>query len=487
MTNVVWAPQPGSQQRFLSCPYFECLLHGQRGGGKTDALLMAFAQHIGRGYGTDWNGYLFRQTYPQLQDVVSKSERWFRKIFPQARFNQQKLRWTWPDGETLTFAHMRVPSDYWSYHGHNISAVMWEELTNWPDDRCYKMMFSCVRSTNPDVPLMVRSTTNAYGIGSNWIKDRFRLAGNWGKTILIEDSFGPDGETEPPRCAIFSSLDENKLLLAANPNYKQTIAAAATNPAMAAAWLEGSWDIVSGGMFNDVWSDENSVKRFIVPDSWQLDRAFDWGSSAPFSVGWWARSDGTDLVFIDGTRMRTVRGDLFRVAEWYGWTGRANEGLRMLAVDIARGIVERERLWGWYGRVRPGPADSSIFTVENGRSIAVDMEQPIRIDGTMYQGISWEPADKRPGSRKAGWEQVRTMIRDAHRPEDAGSRREKPGLFVVADACPQFLRTILSLPRDDKDLDDVDTDSEDHIADEVRYRVRSIGNVMKFGKTVGGY
>ena len=48
---VAWKPHPGSQVRFLSCPVFECLYEGTRGPGKTDALLMSFAQFVGKGYG----------------------------------------------------------------------------------------------------------------------------------------------------------------------------------------------------------------------------------------------------------------------------------------------------------------------------------------------------------------------------------------------------------------------------------------------------
>ena len=67
--DVIWAPLPGSQEMFLSCPLFEVLFHGTRGPGKTDALLMAFAQHVGKGHGKAWRGIIFRQTYPQLADV----------------------------------------------------------------------------------------------------------------------------------------------------------------------------------------------------------------------------------------------------------------------------------------------------------------------------------------------------------------------------------------------------------------------------------
>ena len=43
------------------------------------------------------------------------------------------------------------------------------------------------------------------------------------------------------------------------------------------------------------------------------------------------------------------------------------------------------------------------------------------------------------------------------------------GPFVF-DTCAQFIRTVPSIPRDERDMDDVDTDTEDHVADEARYR-----------------
>ena len=492
---VVWAPQPGSQVEFLACPLFEALYHGTRGPGKTDALIMDFAQHVGKGYGESWRGIIFRQTYPQLADLTAKTVRWFRQIFPTANFVRAKpLRWEFEGGEVLFLSYMRTPDDYWNYHGHEYPFIGWEELTNWSDDRCYKSMFACCRSSTlpPDAPRKVRATTNPYGVGHNWVKDRFRLHGKWWGPIVTTDSLDLNGDPEPARVAIHGHIDENLLLLAAEPNYKQTIAASAANKAMADAWLHGSWKLIAGGMFSDVWLDEcNNVPAFEVPLSWRIDRGFDWGSSAPFSVGWYAQSDGSDLRFPDGRICSTVRGDLFRIEEWYGWTGRANEGLRMLAVDVAEGIVERELLWGFRkersrtSRVKPGPADSSIYTVENGRSIGADMAKPVRIEGHVYPGVEWTRADKAPGSRKAGWEEMRAMIK-AGQPKDGGPR-EAPGFFVVGERNPQFLRTVLVLPRDEKDLDDVDTDSEDHVGDEVRYRIRSSGSFSRSGRTTGMY
>ena len=121
--------------------------------------------------------------------------------------------------------------------------------------------------------------------------------------------------------------------------------------------------MVAGAFFGDVWSpDRNVIRPFAVPKGWYCFRSFDWGSSHPFSVGWWAIADGTaapDGVFYP-------RGALIRFAEWYGAkcdsAGRVvpNEGLRMSSREVAKGIVKREK-WTWNKRKgkpwrRTGPA-----------------------------------------------------------------------------------------------------------------------------------
>ena len=47
---------------------------------------------------------------------------------------------------------------------------------------------------------------------------------------------------------------------------------------------------------------------------------------------------------------------------------------------------------------------------------------------------------------------------------------EEPGLFFF-DTCRHLIRTLPTLPRDSKKPEDVDTQSEDHAFDAVRYRL----------------
>jgi len=139
--------------------------------------------------------------------------------------------------------------------------------------------------------------------------------------------------------------------------------------------------------------------------------------------------------------------------------------------DIARGILDRERAWGMAARVRPGPADGSIFDAHDDpdKTVAGDMATV---------GVRWEPADRSAGSRKNGWERVRQLLTDAV-PRDG--KREGPGLFAC-ERCEQFRRLVPSTPRDERDPDDVDTDSEDHLLDEVRYRTRALRKSVGIGR-----
>lgn len=465
--DIVWAPQPGAQEAFLTCPIYEILLFGNRGGGKTDALIFKYLQHVNQGYGAAWRGIIFRRTFPELADIIERCKKWIPRIFPGAVYNEGKHVWTFPQGEKLSLSYFRKSEDYWAYHGHEYPFIAWEELTTWPDDSCYVRMFSCARSTVPGMPAYVVATTNAYGVGHNWVKRRFRLPILPGRMAgaIIYDSKDREGELEPPRVAIKSDLMENMVLLNATPRevYVQRLRASARNKSELRAWLYDDWNIVAGGMIDDIWAPVvhvvPNVPPHLIPKQWRLDRSYDHGQGRPFSVGWWAESNGEPFRH-NGRLYGPKPGDLYRFAEWYGWQqDRPNEGLRMLSVDIARGINERETDWGIYGRVDAGPADTQIFDdYEPGKSVAGDM---------LSKGVYWEHADKGPNSRMQGWQQIRKMLQMSLDP-----MREEPGMFVMERCHDGFIRTVPVLPRSHKNIDDVDTESEDHVGDEVRYRTR---------------
>jgi hypothetical protein len=278
----------------------------------------------------------------------------------------------------------------------------------------------------------------------------------------------PPGETE--RVAIHGTLSENFIMLHDAPNYLLQLRQAARNPAEEAAWLYGSWDVTSGGMIDDLWNPKVHILQPIdprkIPRGWTITRAYDHGQSSPFACGWFLESNG-EPIDLNGRLVGNVRGDMILWQEWYGNTGKKdNEGIRLRASKIAEGIRDREEEWnlrgyGW-NKIQPGPADTEIFNKSSdrdGRSPADDMED---------EGVFWERADKSSGSRKRGWEMLRTFLGNAV-PNPDGSR-EKAGFFVCQN-CVWWLELCPPMPRDDKDLDEVPDTYEDYHADMTRYRL----------------
>lgn len=436
------------QARFLSCPANEVLYGGARGGGKSWATLLDWLRHE-KHYGALAKGILFRRTLPELEDMQSKAE----TLFPSCggTFKGQAKTWHFPSGAKLKLRYLERDSDADRYQGHDYNWIAFEEAGCWYNPKPLDKLKACLRSAE-GVRHRLVLTANPGGVGHNWLKARFvdpvpaetiqKLEGGW------------------TRVYIPAKVTDNPALLKADPGYIERIKDAAGSPEMLKAWLEGSWDIVAGGMFDDVWDlGIHAIDPFDIPASWRIDRSFDWGSSKPFSVGFWAQSDGTEAVLRDGTRKAWPRGTMFRIAEIYGWNGQPNEGCKKLAVEVARDIDKMQKEVPWGGRVKPGPADNSIFDAENGVCIADDMAK---------LGIRWERSDKSPGSRKTGWEAMRRLFKACKQ-----HPMEEPGMFVF-NTCRQFLRTIPTLPRDANKTDDVDTHSEDHIADETRYRALAV-------------
>lgn len=680
--EIIFSPNPGSQTMFLTCPVFEVLISGTRGSGKTIILIMDFLKDVGVGWGTSWIGVIFRQTYKQLFDVITKTKEWIPRIFPDAVYQIAENKWVFATGEQLLFRYMERPDDYWQYHGWEIpwcvtpdtpilmadytykrigdvsigESVMtlkgarevlnsmllkdqevinvfivdemgdligvqqqgyshsllgtnldfqnsnkaegfkysfcvskknedklsyfvrkqrpfgvvlykgtgrkkipflhpyfvskkrvsdgfngslgcaifresdgfsdmvdlqiqgenqyitklkkpkrvpfeilahvpffqdrlgefwhfqdednkyslqdfcvvnkncgWEELTNFSTPDMYDSIKSICRSPRKGVPKRYRSTTNPYGVGAPWVKARFV-----DMAAPCEIYTDEDGES---RCWIDSNISENLPLLDADPRYLSRITSAMSDKAKRIAWTTGSWDISVGGIFSDSWDiSVHKIPPFKIPESWYVDVSYDYGSSKPFSVCFFAECTSNEEVDIEGVKRSFVPGTLFHIVEYYGWSGKPDEGLRLNVTEVAKNIrdlIDNHHILKDL-IIHPGPADNAIFTSEaNMPSIAMRMLRFKDKKGVIRKGVKWRRSNKKPGSRKIGVELFRDMLEASKK-----IPQEEPGFFVFSD-CKNFLRTVPFLPRDKSDPDDVDSSSEDHIWDAVRYRILS--------------
>src|SRR5690606_29303984 len=292
-----------------------------------------------------------------------------------------------------------------------------------------------------------------------------------------------------PRISIFLDVRKNHVFLSKNPTYLADMAREAPNDAVRRAWIDGDWDIVAGGMWDDVWSAKHHiVEPFPIPRSWRIDRSLDWGSSSPFCVLWFAESDGCDYQDSEGVWHSSVRGDIFVINEWYGTNGQINQGLKLTAEEVAKGILERELGWKIYERVHPGPADNQIHQeLQAGQNIASDMALPIRLDdGREFPGIEWTRSDKAEGARVTGWAMIRDRLKRVVPDLNSLTLKEQPGLFFFS-SLKHTLTHFPVTPRDEKVIDDVPKRGEYHIQDTLRYRILADGRGVTQGPTVGKY
>lgn len=486
----VWAYLPDtSQEDALRTRAGHVLYHGTRGPGKTDCQLVKFAKHVGKGYGNYWRGVIFDRKYKNLDDLIAKSKRIFRASFgKRCKFLESKgdYKWVWDTGEELLFRQFNKADDYWNYHGQEFPFIGWNELCKYPSSDPYDAMMSCNRSSwtqekngiwnektgrwnLPPIPLQVFSTTNPYGPGHNWVKARFIDPAPNGVTVenivtVFHPALKVDVQIVMTQVAIFGSYKENPYL---DPQYVAELESI-TDPNKRAAWLEGDWDIVAGGAIDDVWRKHiHILPRFPIPSHWRVDRGLDWGSTHPCSIGWFAETNGEEmeLEFTDGsTQMfNPPPGSLIQIGEVYRTEKLgSNKGLRESAYTVAEKIIEYEVSMleaGWIEEQPwPGPADNQIRDV---RESDVDTIEKKMAD----KGVRWIESDKSPGSRKVGLQLLRDMLEAAML-----NRRDAPHIYFM-DNCRASIATLPTLPRDEDDLDDVDTEAEDHPYDMVRYRV----------------
>lgn len=461
--TVIWEPQPGPQTALVQCPVFEVFYGGARGGGKTESSIGDWLQHSAQ-YGEHAIGIFFRRKLVQLAEVIARTKQLFNKL--GGKYNEQQKTWTMANGARLKFAYLEKDSDAEEYQGHSYTRVYIEEVTNFPSPAPIDKLRATLRS-GAGVPTGMRLTGNPGGAGHNWVKKRYIDPNPTGYKIITETTVvvvdGVETTVSLDRVFIPSKIADNALLIKNDPTYILRLRQSGSE-ALVRAWLEGDWSIIDGAFFNNFDYGLHVLPgaefRKALKPSMRIFRAFDWGSARPFSCGWYALLD--EELHCDG---RTLpKGALVKFMEWYGASG-INKGLKMDAPLVAQGIWEREETLRQRGlRVSYGVADPAIFARDGGPSIAELMA---------VHRVTWRRADNK---RKAGWEQLRYRL---------GGLEQTPMLYFCDD-CEDTIRTLPTLQHDEKDAEDLDTEGEDHAADETRYAVMSRPLQMRLAPVQSG-
>lgn len=429
---TVWSPQAGPQKALIDCPIPEIFYGGARGGGKTDGVIGKYALK-GEIYGDAFNAIFFRRELPMCDDAIERSHEILSPL--GWKYNGQKFTWRSPQGARLRFRPLERVEDADKYQGQNVSDACVEEAGQYPDPKPIDRLNGVLRSAK-GIPTQLLLTGNPGGAGQGWIRARYIDPAPFGMRVLRREL---PGGREHRYVFIPSKLQNNRFL---GEDYVSRLYMVGSEE-LVRAWLEGDWSAVEGAFF-DCWSMQRHVLRTVaLPPHWMRFRSFDWGSASPFSVGWHAVAS-EDWIHPDGREV--PKGALVRYREWYGADG-PNSGLKLKNEEIAEGVIERTPKGE---AIAYTVADPSTFKQDGGPSIAEQL---------LSAGLATRRGDN---NRMAGWSQMRQRLIGHDDP-----------MYFVFDQCKDFIRTVPVLQHSNTKPEDLDTDGEDHVADEARYACMS--------------
>lgn len=439
-TKAIWRPQP-RQAEFMRRPEYECLFGGAAGGGKSDAMVVEALRQV---HIPHYKGLILRKTFPQLAELIDKSLTYYPAAFPGARYNASNHTWRFPSGAKIIFGAMQHVQDRTKYQGQAYDFIGFDELTHFTYEE-YSYLFSRNRPNGPGTRVYIRSTANPGGVGHGWVKERFITAAApmtpIEETISWREPDGTEQQAVQRRIFVPSLVFDNPALLRNDPDYVRRLAS--MPEAERNALLYGDWDTFSGQVFTE-WRNDSAhyqdrrwshvVDPFLVPEEWPVWCGLDWGYSRPFSVGWYA---------VDRERR------LYRIREYYGCTGTPNVGVKMEPAEVAREIkrIEAEDV-NLKGRQIHRIGDPAIWGSDGTESIGALMER---------ERVYFERGDH---ARIDGKMQIHHRL--AFDPDGRA-------MLYVFSTCRHFIRTVPNLVYDQRDVEDIDTDGEDHIYDELRY------------------
>jgi hypothetical protein len=434
--HINYTPQP-KQAQLHESPANEILYGGAAGPGKSHALRFEALMWCLRI--PNLHVYLFRRIFPELEKnhIIPSLEMFPKEI---GTYKDQKRRWEIHNGSMLHFCHCQYENDVFNYQGAEIHLLLIDELTTFTELQYdyLRGRVRCALDINPKykhkIPGIV-TASNPGGCGHEFAKRRWVTFTKSG-TIPFRRASKREGGML--RQYIPGKLEDNPILTERDPDYIHRLDA--LPEPFRTAYKEGDWDIFIGQafQFNKLDHVIPHAECPFVPDNAPIYMTMDWGFGAPFSIGWWW-VDADDRIY--------------RFAEWYGWNGTPDQGIRWEDSRIAEEIIKKET------------------------ELGIALDRPTRLAGhdcwnkkPDYKGSGQGPPtaevfaqyriflNKADSTREV---KIRAFRERLKIPDD----RSRP-LLMVYEQCEHFIRTIPLLQMDITKPEDINTKMEDHVYDE---------------------
>lgn len=434
-------PHPGPQEQFhlqTDLDVYECLFGGAKGPGKTDSVLREGIRQV---HIPTYRAIIFRRTYPQLGEIIDRSFKYFRGM--GARYSDKDLQlkipsWTFPSGAKYAFGHCQHETDKWNYQGKEFHYIGFDQIEQFTESQ-YLFLIAQNRTSDPKIKCYIRSTGNPGGIGHSWVKRRFIDSLTPGEKKFfkrVDDEDVECPESDPAsisRSFVPSSVYDNPSIINNDPNYIRRLEQ--LPEADKQALLHGNWEVFSGQFFK-MWRKMHHVVEKPINPFFSKFLSMDYGYQAPSSVGWWQ-------IDFDG--------NLHRYREF------VKEGLTYEA--LAHAVMERTPA---DEKINYCVADPAIWGDRTHHKESFDGESGAETIQKIWNGFT--SLIKADNDRIAGWGRMRIMLT----PDEKGHVK-----LTFDPSCKYSIRTIPALIHDATKVEDLDTDGEDHSADDVRYGIMS--------------
>ena len=436
--DIIFAPNPGPQTEFLSASEREVLYGGAAGGGKSFGLLADPMRYFANG---NFVGLILRRTNDELRELIWKSQELYPKAYPGAKWQEKKSQWVFPSGAKLWMTYLEREEDVLRYQGQAFSYIAFDELTQHATPFAWNYMRSRLRTTDPELPIFLRATSNPGGPGHSWVKRMFIDPSpanaafpatdiDTGNVLQYPEGHAKQGKPLFYRKFIPATLRDNPYLYKEG-DYEANLLSL---PEMQRRQLlEGDWAVADGAAFPEFRQSHHVVEPFEIPHDWRRFRSCDYGYSSYSAVHWFAIDPSYETLIV------------YRELYVSKHTGR----------DLAKAILPLER-----GEdIQYGILDSSCWHQRGqiGPSIAEEM---------ISEGCRWRPSDRSAGARVAGRNRFHEVLK-------YDEETKMPGI-VFFDTCRQIIADLPVIPSDPKGGDDIDVRyRSDHTYDSVRYGIMS--------------
>lgn len=401
-------------------------LGGARGPGKSHAVLSQAAlddcQRV-RGLKVLFLRQTGNAAKESFDDLVSKV------VAGHVRYKKTAGGLRFENGSRIKFGGFRTEKDIDKYIGIEYDVIIVEELNQLTKAK-YEKLRGSLRTSKPGWRPRMYTSFNPGGIGHVFVKERYVI---------------PHRKNEESKTRFIPSTYKSNPYL--NGEYIEYLEELGGD--LGKAWREGEWDLFAGQFFGEWRYEKHVVSPFIIPLSWFRFRSIDVsGRDGITSCHWYA-------VDPDGR--------VFAYREYYYGIG-VPTGKDGEKITIGRDYDEHAEAIYKLSLDDDGVEEQYRYTVIDGAAFAKAGYSETAAEIYERKGVTGLIAAAK--ERLVGWTVMHSFLR--YTPEQPNPK------IKFFSTCVNIIRTLPELQHDEKHPEDLDSNGEDHAADEIRYFLRTL-------------